>query len=336
MMNHSHQRPRRVGWSRRAMCLLSAAVVSLAPTAIVSAATPPERSHLDTVEVESTGILSGGCNPADLAEPFGFLDFNDVVTYLELFTSGDPAANFAPPDSLDFNDVIGFLEVFAEGEFQQYTSVNFAEIKSVGPYQVEINGSVSVGPDGLANGLVNLFFQGPFGGFIGGVITIANNKMIMDILGVVVLLNNLDFLSLLVDDGFGEILEVPLLPLMDELGVIFQSPQPVVGLTPEVLFVLALSAMGQNEQWAQNIATDRCNASRSPGFWCKAAAIACGAAITAAATAGCIVLTGGCAAGTTVTFGGLAIPCTGLIALCAGGVFAGGAAAYELCLAAWG
>ena len=73
-----------------------------------------------------------------------------------------------------------------------------------------------------------------------------------------------------------------------------------------------------------------------PGFWCKTACIAAGAAITTAATAGCLVLTGSCAVGTTVTFGGLAIPCTGLIALCAGGVFAGGAAAYELALASWG
>ena len=73
-----------------------------------------------------------------------------------------------------------------------------------------------------------------------------------------------------------------------------------------------------------------------PGFWCKTAAIAAGAAITALATAGCAALTGACAIGTTVTFGGIAIPCTGLIGLCAGGVFAGAAAAYELALAAWG
>ena len=73
-----------------------------------------------------------------------------------------------------------------------------------------------------------------------------------------------------------------------------------------------------------------------PGFWCKTAAIAAGAAITAVATAGCAALTAACAIGTSVSFGGLSIPCTGLIGLCAGGVFAGAAAAYELALAAWG
>ena len=65
-------------------------------------------------------------------------------------------------------------------------------------------------------------------------------------------------------------------------------------------------------------------------------AIAAGAAITALATAGCAVLVGSCTVGTTVTFGGIAIPCAALIGLCAGGVFAGGASAYELALAYWG
>ena len=73
-----------------------------------------------------------------------------------------------------------------------------------------------------------------------------------------------------------------------------------------------------------------------PGFWCKSAAIAAGAAITALATAGCAVLLGSCTIGSTMTFGGIAIPCAALIGLCAGGVFAGGASAYELALAYWG
>jgi hypothetical protein len=40
---------------------------------------------------------SGGCNPADLAEPFGVLDLADVQAFIAAFTSGDPAADLVPP-----------------------------------------------------------------------------------------------------------------------------------------------------------------------------------------------------------------------------------------------
>lgn len=74
----------------------------------------------------------------------------------------------------------------------------------------------------------------------------------------------------------------------------------------------------------------------SHGFWCKVAAYSAAAAIAALGGAGCAVLTSVCAVGSVITLGGMAVPCTGLIGLCAGGTFAGAAAAYEFTLSLWG
>ena len=58
----------------------------------------------------------GPCNDADLAEPFGTLDFSDVVAYLTAFGTMDPAADLAPPfGSFDFTDVVAFLTSFSMG-----------------------------------------------------------------------------------------------------------------------------------------------------------------------------------------------------------------------------
>ncbi|MEZ6242733.1 MAG: GC-type dockerin domain-anchored protein [Phycisphaerales bacterium] len=59
---------------------------------------------------------AAGCSPADLAEPFGALDFSDVLAFLVAFGSMDPAADLAPPLGVfDFSDVIAFLTAFAAG-----------------------------------------------------------------------------------------------------------------------------------------------------------------------------------------------------------------------------
>lgn len=53
---------------------------------------------------------------ADLAEPFGSLDFSDVVAFLAAFGAGDAAADLAAPfGSLDFSDVVAFLSAFGAG-----------------------------------------------------------------------------------------------------------------------------------------------------------------------------------------------------------------------------
>ncbi len=54
--------------------------------------------------------------PADLAAPFGQLDFSDVAAFLTAFGSMDPAADLAEPfGSYDFSDVSAFLVAFASG-----------------------------------------------------------------------------------------------------------------------------------------------------------------------------------------------------------------------------
>ncbi len=61
------------------------------------------------------GVDHSAPNPADLAEPFGQLDFSDVVELLTRFGSGDLSVDFSGDSSLDFTDIILFLGYFADG-----------------------------------------------------------------------------------------------------------------------------------------------------------------------------------------------------------------------------
>lgn len=56
-----------------------------------------------------------GCNAADLAEPFGQLDFFDVSAFLQLFGNADPLADLTDDGSFDFFDVSAFLAAFGAG-----------------------------------------------------------------------------------------------------------------------------------------------------------------------------------------------------------------------------
>ncbi len=59
---------------------------------------------------------AGACNAADFAEPFGSLDFSDVVAFLSAFGALDPAADLAAPfGQHDFSDVVAFLSAFGAG-----------------------------------------------------------------------------------------------------------------------------------------------------------------------------------------------------------------------------
>jgi len=59
---------------------------------------------------------AGPCGPADLAIPFGVLDFSDVVAFLTAFGTMQPAADLAPPIGVfDFSDVVAFLTAFGAG-----------------------------------------------------------------------------------------------------------------------------------------------------------------------------------------------------------------------------
>lgn len=54
--------------------------------------------------------------PADLAAPFGTLDFFDVSAFLSAFNTQDAAADLAEPfGSFDFFDVSAFLAAFNAG-----------------------------------------------------------------------------------------------------------------------------------------------------------------------------------------------------------------------------
>ncbi len=61
-------------------------------------------------------VIGGGCNDADLAEPFGALDFSDVIAFLTAFGGMQPPADLAEPIGVfDFSDVIAFLTAFGAG-----------------------------------------------------------------------------------------------------------------------------------------------------------------------------------------------------------------------------
>ncbi len=62
------------------------------------------------------GAAPQPCSGADLAEPFGSLDFSDVTAFLTAFGAMDPAADLAEPvGQFDFSDVVAFLGLFGAG-----------------------------------------------------------------------------------------------------------------------------------------------------------------------------------------------------------------------------
>lgn len=71
----------------------------------------------DPADPASTPLNSTcACGVADLAEPFGALDFADVLAFLTAFGAMDPAADLAPPlGAFDFADVLAFLTAFGDG-----------------------------------------------------------------------------------------------------------------------------------------------------------------------------------------------------------------------------
>lgn len=62
-----------------------------------------------------SGAPSCPCNAADLATPFGVLNFFDVQAFLNLFAASDPAADFADDGVIDFFDIQAFLQAFSAG-----------------------------------------------------------------------------------------------------------------------------------------------------------------------------------------------------------------------------
>ncbi|MBL4699114.1 MAG: S8 family serine peptidase, partial [Phycisphaerales bacterium] len=58
---------------------------------------------------------AAGCNAADLAEPFGNLNFFDVSAFLTAFSASDSSADLNGDGSFNFFDVSDYLTLFAEG-----------------------------------------------------------------------------------------------------------------------------------------------------------------------------------------------------------------------------
>ncbi|MFG0300317.1 MAG: GC-type dockerin domain-anchored protein [Phycisphaerales bacterium JB047] len=59
--------------------------------------------------------LSAGCNAADIAEPYGELNFFDVSAFLVAFNAGDLSVDFNNDEVLNFFDVSAFLKAFGTG-----------------------------------------------------------------------------------------------------------------------------------------------------------------------------------------------------------------------------
>jgi hypothetical protein len=69
--------------------------------------------QVDNITIRS---INAGCNEADVAEPFGVLDFSDVTSFLNAFSLGDSIADLAEPfGTYDFSDVVEFLAAFGAG-----------------------------------------------------------------------------------------------------------------------------------------------------------------------------------------------------------------------------
>ena len=56
-----------------------------------------------------------GCSEADLAAPFGELNFFDVSAFLGAFNAQDSSADFNSDGVFNFFDVSGFLSIYNAG-----------------------------------------------------------------------------------------------------------------------------------------------------------------------------------------------------------------------------
>ncbi|MFG0298906.1 MAG: GC-type dockerin domain-anchored protein [Phycisphaerales bacterium JB047] len=65
------------------------------------------------IEATSNGVES--CSGADLAEPFGALDFFDVSAFVAEFSGGSSSVDFTGDGALDFFDVSVFLAMYQSG-----------------------------------------------------------------------------------------------------------------------------------------------------------------------------------------------------------------------------
>ncbi len=72
---------------------------------------------VSSIETDLVNIFSNTppCSGADLAGPFGELDFFDVSEFLDAFAAHDPAVDYTKDGRYDFFDVSAFLDLFSAG-----------------------------------------------------------------------------------------------------------------------------------------------------------------------------------------------------------------------------
>lgn len=56
-----------------------------------------------------------GCNPADLAEPYGTLDLADISAFVAAFVANDPIADLNTDELFDLTDLSAFVQAFTAG-----------------------------------------------------------------------------------------------------------------------------------------------------------------------------------------------------------------------------
>jgi hypothetical protein len=59
--------------------------------------------------------VQGGCNAADLAEPFGVLDLTDITAFIDAFTGQTPAGDINQDGFFDLSDINAFATAFSAG-----------------------------------------------------------------------------------------------------------------------------------------------------------------------------------------------------------------------------
>jgi len=60
-------------------------------------------------------VTAGGCNPADVAEPFGTLDLTDISTFIDAFINQTPVGDINGDGIYDLDDVTEFVTAFTAG-----------------------------------------------------------------------------------------------------------------------------------------------------------------------------------------------------------------------------
>ena len=67
-------------------------------------------------DVVFSGVTAIDSCPADLAAPFGVLNFFDISAYISLYNAQDPAADFAAPFGVfNFFDISAYIGAYNAG-----------------------------------------------------------------------------------------------------------------------------------------------------------------------------------------------------------------------------